>query len=107
MDANGFVSCVKESDIKDGQMKAVYFKGKPILLVRKGDQVYGLLNRCPHMGCSFERGILREYLVMCPCHGWKFDIRTGQYEENNAITLSTYACKIQNGHVFVKLEDEV
>ena len=101
-----FVSCAKENEIKDGQMKAVRVKGRAILLVRKGDQVYGLSNSCPHMGCSFERGILREYLVMCPCHGWKFDIRNGQYQENGAITLSTYACKILNGRVYIKIDDK-
>jgi nitrite reductase/ring-hydroxylating ferredoxin subunit len=104
MDANGFISCMKESDLKDGQMKATRLKGRPILLVRKGNQVYALSNLCPHMGCSFERGILREYMIMCPCHGWKFDIRNGQYEENHAISLSTYPCKIQNGQVYVKIE---
>ena len=106
MDTNGFVSCMKESEIGDGQMKAIHLKGRPILLVRKGDRVYGFSNRCPHMGCSFEKGILRDYLIMCPCHGWKFDIRNGQYEENDAITLSTYICKIQNGRIYIKLENE-
>ena len=98
-----FVSCLKESEIKDGQMKAVRLKGKAILLIRKGEQIYGLSNYCPHMGCTFEKGILREYLVMCPCHGWKFDIRNGQYDENKGIALMSYSCKIQNGRIFVKL----
>ena len=107
MSADGFVFCAKEKDVREGQMKAMYFKGTPILLMRRGDQVYGLFNRCPHMGCSFERGILRDYLVMCPCHGWKFDIRNGQYEKNDAIKLPTYPCKIKNGRIYVKLEDSV
>ncbi len=103
MGGDGFIFCLKESDIKDGQMKAVRAKGRAILLVRKDGQVYGLSNFCPHMGCSFERGILRDYLLMCPCHGWKFDIRNGKYEENDAIRLSAYPCKISNGQVFIKL----
>lgn len=98
-----FVSCVKENEIKDGQMKGIHVKGHTILLVRKGDEVYGLHNFCPHMGCSLERGILRENLVMCPCHGWKFDIRNGQYTENSAIKLATYPCKIENGRIYVKV----
>jgi nitrite reductase/ring-hydroxylating ferredoxin subunit len=68
------VPSTKESELKEGQMKPVHVKGRPILLVRQGGVVFGVLNRCPHMVCSFEGGILKDYLVMCPSHGWKFDV---------------------------------
>jgi nitrite reductase/ring-hydroxylating ferredoxin subunit len=105
MGEENFVSCIKETDLEEGQMKAVRVKGKAILLVRPGGQVFGVSNRCPHMGCSFEKGILRDYMVMCPCHGWKFDVRNGQYELIKEITLESYRCKIQNGKVYVELKD--
>jgi len=104
MNKDGFVFSIKESELKDGQMKAVRVKGKHILLVRQGGEVFGLSNRCPHMGCTFEGGLLRDYLVMCPCHGWKFDIRNGQYTENAQTTLQTYLCKIENGKIFIEIE---
>ena len=104
MSKDVFVSSVKESEIKEGQMRAVRVKGKPILLVRVGGEVFGISNRCPHMGCTFEGGILRDYLVMCPCHGWKFDIRNGQYIENKQTTLQTYRCKIENRKIFIEIE---
>ncbi|MCL5949404.1 MAG: Rieske (2Fe-2S) protein [Candidatus Bathyarchaeota archaeon] len=104
MGKDGFVSSVKEGELKEGQMKAVRVKGKPILLVRQGGEVFGVSNYCPHMGCTFEGGILRDYLVMCPCHGWKFDIRNGQYIENKQTTLQTYRCKIENGKIFIEIE---
>jgi len=59
MGDDGFVASVKECEVGEGQMKAVRVKGKAILLVRQGGEVFGLSNCCPHMGCSFERGILR------------------------------------------------
>jgi nitrite reductase/ring-hydroxylating ferredoxin subunit len=105
MGEENFVSFIKETELKEGQMKAVRVKGKAILLVRQGGQVFGVSNRCPHMGCSFEKGILRDYVVMCPCHGWKFDVRNGQYELIKEITLESYRCKIQNGKVYVELKD--
>jgi len=97
------VACLKDSELKEGQMKPVRVKGKPILLVRKGGQIFGLSNICPHAECSLHNGILNEYLVMCPCHGWKFDIRNGQYTESDAITLVNYKCKVQNGKICVEI----
>jgi len=76
-------------------MKRVQVSGRSILLVRQGGQIFAVSNRCPHEGCSLDKGILREYSVMCPCHGWWFNIRNGRYRENNAIALASYRSKIQ------------
>ncbi len=100
------VQSIKETDLKEGCMKPVRLKGRAILLIRKGGAVFGVSNCCPHMGCSLERGILRDYLVMCPSHGWKFDIRNGKYTENEGISLISYPCKIQDGRVYVELADK-
>jgi len=106
MSQDDFVPSVKENELKEGKMKAVRIKGRSILLVRQDGQVFGVSNQCPHMGCSLEGGILKDYVVMCPCHGWKFDIRNGQYVESNAITLACYRCKIENGKVHVEIVHE-
>jgi len=50
-------------------MKAVRVKGTLILLVRKDANVFAVFNHCPNMGCTFEKGILNDFIVMCPCHG--------------------------------------
>ena len=107
MASDNFVPCLRESELKEGQMKRLQVSGRCILLVRQGGQVFGVSNSCPHMGCSLDKGSLREYLVMCPCHGWKFDIRNGQYTENTAIALVSYRCMIQNGKVYVEITDKV
>ena len=102
-----FVSCIKESELRENHMKAVRVKGRPILLVRVGGEVYGIANLCPHAGCSFEGGILTGYLVMCPCHGWKFDVRNGQYQEIPQVKLECYRCKIENGKIHVEIKNRL
>jgi len=99
----GFFPSIKESELKEGRMKAVRVKGKPVLLVRVGGEVYGVSNFCPHAGCTFEGGILTGYLVMCPCHGWKFDVRNGQYQEIPQVKLVCYQCKIENGKIHIEI----
>ncbi len=104
MDKDSFVSSIKESELKEGQMKAVRVKGRPILLVRQGGEVFGVSNFCPHEGCEFQGGILNGYVVMCPCHGWKFDVRNGQYQDNPQTALTCYRCKIENGKIYVEIK---
>ena len=103
MNRSNLVSSVRESELEEGKMKAVRLKGKPILLARVGGEVYGVSNVCPHAGCAFQGGILTGYIVMCPCHGWKFDVRNGQYLEIPQVKLDCYRCKIENGKVYVEM----
>ena len=103
LSASVFVSSIKDGELEEGKMKAVRLKGKPILLLRVGDAVYGVSNVCPHEGCRFDGGILRGYILMCPCHGWKFDVRNGQYQEIPQVKLECYRCKTENGMIFVEI----
>ena len=41
---DGFVVSIKESELGEGKMKAVRLKGKPVLLLRVGGEVYGVSN---------------------------------------------------------------
>ena len=107
MTADDFVEAISEGELKDGSMKLVNVAGRGILLARRGDNVYGVSNSCPHMGCSLANGTLKEYVVTCPCHGWSFDIRSGEYQKAKQIKLRTYECKIQDGKIHVKLLDDL
>jgi 3-phenylpropionate/trans-cinnamate dioxygenase ferredoxin subunit len=100
-----FIQALEESEIKDDSMKLVTVVGRKILLAKHGGQVYGVSDRCPHMGCSLSMGKLKEYVITCPCHGWSFDIRDGKYMQTKETKLMTYECKTQNGKVYVKLMD--
>jgi nitrite reductase/ring-hydroxylating ferredoxin subunit len=105
MSEDDFVLATDEANVPEDSMRLANVVGRSILLARHSGQVYGLTNRCPHMGCSLSNGKLKGFIVTCPCHSWEFDIRNGQYRFNKAITLMTYECKIQDGKIFVKLMD--
>jgi 3-phenylpropionate/trans-cinnamate dioxygenase ferredoxin subunit len=106
MAKDDFVKSIKESELAEGHMKAVRVKGKPVLLTRVNGQVYAVSNLCPHAGCQLQGGILTGYIVMCPCHGWKFDVRNGQHQEIPQIKLESYPCKIDKDKIFVEIQKD-
>ena len=54
MSKTNFVSNIKESELGEGRMKPVRIKGRPILLVRVGGEVYGVSNLCPMRGALLK-----------------------------------------------------
>jgi nitrite reductase/ring-hydroxylating ferredoxin subunit len=105
MSEDDFVLATDESNIPEDSMKLVNVVGRSILLARHNGGIYGVSNKCPHMGCLLSNGKLKEFSLVCPCHSWQFDIRNGQYRDNKSLTLMTYECKIQDGKIFVKMMD--
>jgi nitrite reductase/ring-hydroxylating ferredoxin subunit len=101
-----YIPLIKEEELAEGAVKTAILVGRNILLIKSGGKVYGIASRCPHMGCLLAGGQLKGYIIMCPCHGWSFDIRNGQYQSNKAIVLMTFDCKVENGQVYVKLFDD-
>lgn len=42
------------------------------------DEVFALLDICPHKAGPLSQGIVCEYTVTCPLHNWNIDMRNGE-----------------------------
>ncbi|MEO8190305.1 MAG: Rieske (2Fe-2S) protein [Acidobacteriota bacterium] len=72
-----FTPVLADGELREGQLKRVDYKGMPILLVRRNGQVYALAETCAHLGGPLAEGKLDGDCVVCPWHGSKFDLATG------------------------------
>ena len=106
MSDNEFVPALDESELKEGSMKLVTVEGIPVLLVKVGGEIFAIDNRCPHMGCGFSGGSLDGHVIICPCHDWRFDLKTGEYEEEKEMTLTKYEWKVESGKICIKIEQD-
>lgn len=61
-----------------GEAVSVQVGDTPVMLVRDGEDILALHDRCSHRGCSLASGELDGGTVVCPCHGSRFDLRSGQ-----------------------------
>lgn len=85
----------------DGRLSPACPKGLPVLLIKKGSDVFALENRCAHLGCPLAAGTLDGYTLQCPCHDWRFDVRDGRFLDAPELRLKTYAVTIRDGKVFI------
>ena len=104
-ETENFFPALEEKELKDGTMKLVSVEGTPILFIKQSGQIFAIDNRCPHQGCGFSGGTLDGLVIVCPCHEWRFDLTTGEYDKEPAITLTQYEWKIVDGKIWVRLED--
>lgn len=101
------------ADVPDGGRLLVEVGGREVGVFNLGGEFYGLINRCPHKGAQMCRGNVvaglsssgpgrfdydeSTALLMCPWHGWEFDIRTGQSWFDPRTRLRTYDVDVVAG----------
>jgi len=104
-DESVWVPVLEANELQDGSMKLVDAEGTHVLLVKVSGQIFAIDNRCPHMSCGFSGGSLDGHAIICPCHDWRFDLLTGEYEEIKEMKLVKYEWKIESEKIWIKLEE--
>ena len=66
------------STIPDGTMLLGHAQGEPVLLARRGDEVFAIGAVCTHYGAPLEQGLLVGETVRCQWHHACFSLRTGE-----------------------------
>jgi nitrite reductase/ring-hydroxylating ferredoxin subunit len=102
-DQGNWTYAVDDAALPEGHMMAVYPLGVNVLLARVESAVYAVSGRCAHMACPLFTGTLEGYTIVCPCHDWRFDVRTGRFLNAPELGLTVYPTKLETGKILVNL----
>ena len=69
------------------------------------DGVFALLDRCPHKGGPLSQGIVFGTSVACPLHNWTLSLVDGQAKAPDVGCAVSFACKVENGMVYLDAEE--
>jgi 3-phenylpropionate/trans-cinnamate dioxygenase ferredoxin subunit len=99
-----FVKVATIEKIPKGKMIKVEAKATEILLANVGGNIYAIDNICSHEGCGLNEGNLDGYIITCPCHAAKYDIRTGNGQKDTpwGSGQQSFKVKIQGKNVLVE-----
>lgn len=97
-----FVAVAKVDEIEEGVVKVVRVGDMPIGVTKVEGEFFAFADVCTHDDGPVAEGELDEYLIECPRHGAKFDIRTGKVKQLPAVVpIPVYAVKVENDSIWV------
>jgi len=98
-----FVKAARADEIRPGEKKIVDVEGILVVIVNLNGQFFAIEDVCTHDGGPLGEGELHGEQMVCPRHGARFDVRTG-----NALTMPafepvpTYEVRVEDGDVLVE-----
>jgi nitrite reductase (NADH) small subunit len=67
------------------------------------DQVFAVLDSCPHKGGPLSQGIVHGTSVTCPLHAWKIGLADGEAQTPDVGCVKRFEVKIEDGHVHLAI----
>jgi len=100
---DGFFEICSLDDLRESVGKRFIIDDVDIALFKIKGEVFALSNTCPHQHTTLiYDGFIEDNCIVCPVHGWKFNLRTGRTPAGNK-GLDNYQVNIINDKVFVKV----
>lgn len=99
-----FVKVAKTGEVPLGGLKKIEVAGREIVLANVGGTIFAIGDVCTHAQCSLSEGRLEGFEVECPCHGARFDVRTGEVKALPATEPErSYEVKVEGDDIFVQI----
>jgi len=98
-----WIHAAKAGELKPGEAKVIHAGDREIALFNVDGQFHAIDNLCPHRGGPLGEGILEGRIVICPLHGWRFDVTTGQSPLMKVVSVDKFEVAIVGDDVKVKV----
>lgn len=97
---DGYSKVCTVSELKENHGKRFLINDVDIAVFKVNGEVFVLNNTCPHQHTTIiYDGFIEDGCVVCPAHGWMFNLKTGK-QPTGARGLDTFPVKIINDEVF-------
>jgi 3-phenylpropionate/trans-cinnamate dioxygenase ferredoxin subunit len=100
-----FHTVARLDEIPATGLKGVAVEEQKIVLVRQGDQVFALEDRCSHEEFALSDGEIVAGQIECALHGARFDPATGAPKALPAVKpVKTFECRVEGDVVRVRID---
>lgn len=92
----------EEAEVEDGKLCRAELEGEAVLVARSAEtgEVYAIAATCSHLGGPLDKGERDGDTVVCPWHGSRFDLCTGEVEGGPAVyPQPRYEARVRAGKI--------
>ncbi len=100
---DGFEVVLHREALAPGEVTEVILAGTAIAICNIDGGFHAVSNTCPHAGGPLGEGKVVGNSVVCPYHGWGFDVADGRCSVQDDIHLPVYEVRVVGDAVCVRV----
>lgn len=102
-----FIIVAEQGELPDGERLFVEIDDVYLVIFNIAGDYYAIADLCSHDDGPLEDGELDGYQVVCPRHGARFDVRSGEATTLPAVEdIPAYPVRLKNSRIEVGLPRE-
>ena len=91
------------ANLGDGETRSLALGRRMVAIARSGEEYFAIEDVCTHDGAELTGGEIEGAEIICPRHGARFCLRTGEALTPPAYEpVRVFETKIENDHLWVR-----
>ncbi len=92
-------------EVPETGAKVIELSGRRVAVFRAEERFYAVDDVCPHQDRPLADGQVEDGHLVCPWHGWRFDLGTGQCDLSPGEDLVIHRAEVRGDRLLVSLAD--
>ena len=101
-----FIKVAKTSDLTSGQKMLVEYEDEDVGLFNVDGEFYAISDVCTHDDGPLVEGTLDGDCIICPRHGARFNVKTGQQTMPAFAPVPLYQVKIEGDDILIAPKED-
>jgi nitrite reductase (NADH) small subunit len=99
-----FIRICAQSELPaPGTVREFTANGRALCVANLDGAISVLNGTCPHEEGPLGEGTIENGCVVCPWHGYAFNLRTGEATDDPSLKAGIFEAKVEDGELRVKL----
>ena len=91
------------AELPDGGVLEKRIVARRIAVFNVAGRLYGIESDCKHMRASLAAGDVKDGILTCRWHHWRYNLETGDCLDLEGARLKRYEVEIEGDHVFITI----
>ena len=99
-----WLKAFKSDEVRPGHARCFSHARVRIGIFRTETGLFAVHNTCPHFDADLHFGEVKDGMVYCPWHHWRFHLESGFCETGERYDIAVYPIKEEAGYIWVDPE---
>lgn len=99
-----YIAVTTTEEVPSGCCKVVQLQQRFVAVFNVDGAFHAIDHECPHEGGPLGAGEVDGRIVLCPWHGWAFDVATGRCPTSPDVSVERFPLRVVGNEIQIQID---